>query len=485
MIKVSNKPKKLLEFLSNDEVIKIHEQSLKLLKDVGVKVEDDEVLVMLNEAGAKIDKNKKIAKFPLGLVSDCLKSTPSKASLYSRNPENTLILNDKYSYTRTNSGALHIYDWEKKKHRKANLDDVKKIVKLVDSLDAVSTNEAVVDPQEIPHNLRGLYTVRVLIESEKHILYPPSNIVVGEALIEMASVITNGTCELRKKPIISFNGGISSPLHYDKMGIGLLRKFANLGIPCLVGTGQISGGLSPVTLAGTIMQANSEALAGLVIVQIINPGTPVIFGAHPNLLDMKTGVCVMASPEVALMTIAVAQIARYYNLPSWTYLGTTNSKIPDMQAGYDKMLTAILCAMAGIDIYGAAGNLGAALITSYETLLIDNEIFEMCNRILEGITINSDTLAGDVIAEVGPAGNFLNHVHTFKHFKKEHWVPTISERYSLVGWMKHESKDAIQRAGERVEILLKEYKPLQLDEDKIKELDLILEKYKNIILSNN
>lgn len=480
-MKVALKPKKLFEVISKSEVEEINGQSLQVLKKVGMKIDDEEVIELLGKAGASVDRSKLLAKIPSSMVNSALKLAPKKFKLHARNPENDLLLNDKFSYSRTTSGALHVYDWRLKKHRDANLDDLKKFVRLTDVLDAINTNEAVVDPQEIPHKVRDIYTSRVVIESEKHVIYPPASRLGARALIEMASVVVGGEEELRKRPILTGTAALSPPLHYDSRGIGIFREFVSRGLPVELGSEEISGGISPVTLAGTVTQANAEALAGLVIAQVINPGTPVIYGAFCNVLDMKTGVAAMGTPETALMGAAMTQLARYYNLPSWAYHDVTESKLPDMQAGYEKMMNILLPLMAGVDIYAAAGNLATAMCTSYETLVIDNEIVEMCMRILEGINVNLDTMALDEISSVGPGGSFLGLDHTFRHFRQEHWVPSVSERNSLNRWIEGGSKDVVQRAEERAEALLKEYEPRPLEEGISEELDVILKKYEILL----
>jgi len=477
-MKIAVKPNHPLEVLSQDTVDRIHEASFKVLNETGIKIEHKKVLQKLGEAGAEIDKNKQIAKIPFDLIEKSLKKAPKKFTLWARNLEYRAELNGKYSYNCTTSGALQIFDSETRKCRKATLEDVKKLVILADALDTVNLNEAVADPQEIPHGVRDIYTSRVVLEnSTKHCKYPVGSPRGAQALIEMASVVMGGEERLKEKPIISGTAALSPPLYYDKRGIGILMEYVKRGLPIYVGSELISGGISPVTLAGTLVQATAEALAGVVITQVINPGNPVIFGAFCNILDMRTGVAVMGSPEVALMGAATAQLGRHFGLPSWTYSQVTDSKCLDMRAAYEKTMTCLLPLLAGVDIYGATGNLGTAIETSYELMVIEDELTDMLLRILEGIDITRDKLAVEEISKIGPGGNFLSGDHTLKYFKEEHWVPRLAKRESLNSWIGKGAQDIVSAAQKKVEEILTNYEPEPLDSNVEKELNQIVQKY--------
>ena len=287
----------------------------------------------------------------------------------------------------------------------------------------------------------------------------------------MAATIVGGEEELRKKPILSGAGYATPPLQYDERGITMFTEFIRAGIPTYVGSEPISGGLDPVTLAGTLVQNNAEALAGIVITQSIEPGTPVIYGGHCNSIDMKTGVAAMASPENALMGPVIPQLARYYGLPSWMYSGISNSKVPDAQSAYEKTATALMPLLTGANLHYGNGNAGAAIVTSYEQLVIDDEILEMLARIVRSFEVTDETLAVDVICKVGPGGNYLAEPHTLKHFATEHLSPTLSDRLSLDAWTKAGSKDIAEKARERAEHLLKTHHPEPLDRDVEKQID--------------
>jgi len=478
---VARKPTQPIRIIPKEKIGRICEASMEVLSKTGIKIKDRETLEKLAEAGAMVDKNKETAKIPPKLVEQALKTAPNKVTLWSRNPSFKVQLGGDHSYSTTTGGALYIFDSEHGQYRKVNTEDVKNLVRLADALDAVNINEAIADPQEIPHEVRDIYTARILLEhSEKHCKYIVGSVYGARAIIEMASIIAGGEEKLKQHPIVSGTASIISPLLYDSHGIGILKEYVSKGLPVYIGSEPTSGGTAPVTLAGTICQVSAEMLAGVVITQILNEGTPVIPLIFCNSLNMRMGNALMGTPEMALMVAAMAQLARYYNLPFATYTGVTDSKFLDMQAAYEKTLTTLLPLLAGVDIYGAIGNLSTASSTSYELLIIENEMIKMLLRVLEGFEITPETLAVEEIKKVGPAGCFLSLSldHTVKYFKKEHWIPSLSDKDSFARWRdKKSKKDIVARAREEVKSILAHYHPKPLDPSTKKEMDEVVKFY--------
>jgi len=252
-------------------------------------------------------------------------------------------------------------------------------------------------------------------------------------------------------------------------------------LPVLIAAAPQSGSTAPATLAGLLVQQNAEILSSIVILQsVADPGkkVPAIYGTAPATFDQRHGTMVYGCPESAMINVASSQIAKYYGLPCRGTAGTTESKLPDMQAGYEAMMTLLMTAMSGCNIIVNAT--GGALCPgidamSLEKAVIDNEIAAHVSRILNGITVNDETLAVDVIREVGPEGHYLSHRHTLKHFTSEHPMPKISDRKPIDQWLKDHDQDIRSKAREEAKKILLTHHPEPLDRGIERQLDEIIE----------
>lgn len=267
-----------------------------------------------------------------------------------------------------------------------------------------------------------------------------------------------------------------SPLSHGKAQTEMVLEFAKLGLPIHIGPAIQAGATGPVSLAGVLVQQNAEVLSGIVIAQsAAEPGRrpPVVYGAVPALADMRYCSMVYGAAEPALMNVASVQLARYYGLVCRGNGGATEAKTTDAQAGYESGITLLMAALGGANLLtnASGGSLEPGLgAISYEKVIIDNDISGMVSRILNGITVSDNTLALDVISRVGPGGHFLGQEHTREFFKKEHFVPEISDRRAPESWVKAGSKDIREVARERAKQILKEHVPPPLDKTVKEEL---------------
>jgi trimethylamine--corrinoid protein Co-methyltransferase len=235
----------------------------------------------------------------------------------------------------------------------------------------------------------------------------------------------------------------------------MLVTIAKTGIPVVCPAEPLCGATSPVTLAGTLVVQVVDSLAGVIISQLANPGTPIIYGSVASSTDLRDMKYIAGSVEMGLLNAAGAQMAQFYKLPFYATGGMTDSNTIDAQCGYESSITTLLCALSGANfIHDAAGLMEFALTMSYEKLVIDNEILGMTMRAVKGIEVNNETLAFDVIKKAGPSGHFVSRRHTRTYMRKEHYEPTLSNRESREKWEKQGSKDIFQKAKERVEEIL-------------------------------
>ena len=287
-------------------------------------------------------------------------------------------------------------------------------------------------------------------------------------LMRICEEIAGGEKELQKRPIITATECPVPPLQYDKRPLKGIMEFAKKKLPVIIYSEPSAGATSPASLAGTLAVSNAEVLSGITVVQLINPGAPVIYGSVATLMDMKTGGIAFGSPETGLLAACTTQMAHYYGLPNMTPGGRTDSKMPDEQAGYEKARTTLMAALAGSSLGNMAGLLESNLVASYEQMVIDDEIIATTERILRGVDFDADALALELIDRVGPGGTYISQRHTLDRLKKEHYMPRLSDRNYYSAWVRGGSKQIRDEARSRAREILKTHssEPLNRDVDK-------------------
>jgi trimethylamine--corrinoid protein Co-methyltransferase len=462
-----------LRVLTSDEVYEIHLAALEILDRVGVRVLEPKAFSILEKAGANVSQEERIARIPEYLVNETVKKAPSSFTLYGRNGKYKLRLGGERTYFALPGTGVNVLDLETGKCRSSTLADVKKFYKLADALPNVHHASLAVEPTDIPDPVASLYSI---LEGFRNTTKTIDGDTYGEngALdaIKMASIVAGGTDELRKKPrLLGFVNPVS-PLQQSKEMMKGLLTYAEYGQPVIIASEAQAGATAPVTLAGLLAQQNAEILSGVVITQLVNPGSPVLYGAVSTIMDMREGNVALGSVETGLINVAAAQLARFYNLPSRGTGGTTEAKVPDIQAGYEKAITLMMASLAGINfIYDAAGSLESTLTVSFEQVVADNELCGMVARAVRGIDVCEETLAIDIIEAVGPGGHYLTQKHTLERLGKEHYLPSILNRQNRLKWEKNGSKTLRDVAREETKRILKEHEPEPLEPEVDKELE--------------
>jgi len=454
--------------LSEKEIKQIHQASLKILQQTGIKSKNKEILALFSKIGSDVNFEQGRIKFSPALVEDALNKAPSKVILCGREEKNDLILEDKRVYCGTGGAALNVLDLETGEKREAVLKDIANIAKLVDALDNIHFFIRPVVAQDVRREFLDVNKYyAALSNTSKHVMGSAYSVESALKVISMAEEIAGGGEKLRERPIISFiTCWMKSPLQLDDTTTLILMKIVEEGIPIALSSDPMAGSTSPVTLAGTLAQVNAEQLSGIVLTQAINPGAPIIYGAIPTIADMHTMAFLGGAIELGILDAACAQLAQYYNLPFYAWGGLTDSKIPDIQAGYEKGTTLLMVALAGANyIHNSAGMLESTTTVAYEQYVIDNEIIGMVMRALKGIEVNEDTLALDLIEKVGPGGNFLAEEHTVSHMRSEFFFPKVSDRSQREKWLSEGGKDARERAREIAKDILTKHKPFPIPSD--------------------
>lgn len=268
-----------------------------------------------------------------------------------------------------------------------------------------------------------------------------------------------------------------SPLQWAHTNLEILIQLAKMKVPMIIGSEPQAGTTAPVTLAGQIVMNTAETLAGITLAQLISPGVPVVYGHIGSISDMRSGFFASGAVELSILNAMSNQIAHYYRLPTYATGGMSDAKLSDYQAGVEKGLQALITAMSGGNyIHDAAGLLECCMTSSYEQYVLDNEMLAMVSRALEGVDFTRETLAFQVIQEIGPRGNFLGHMHTLRNITKEHFIPKIFNRQVREDWEKGGSRSAAEVAKEEAKRILRTHQPTPLPTEVDRELKLILKK---------
>jgi trimethylamine--corrinoid protein Co-methyltransferase len=463
-----------LRFLTKKQISKIHLGSLEILKSVGMKSASDEILKVFANAGADVDIKTKTVKIPEHLVEDALLKVPNKVTIHGRHAKQAIVLEDERVYFGLGGTPTpYILDVETGEWRRPGKKDVADATRLGDALPNMDFIMTIAGAFDVPYEVEYLYEWDAILNNTiKPVVFSAPGKFNTQKILEMGAAVSGGEDELTRKPPFGLYFELPSPLMFHVSNENIL-ELARMKVPIVVGQMPQLGATAPVTYAGATVLSNAENLAALTLAQLVNPGSPFVLGSYVTLMDPKTGRCAYGSPEFAMGNIVNAELASYYNLPTFGWGGCSDSKVPDAQAGAEVMMNAVVAALSGINLVHDCGYLAGGSIGSMEMAYICNEIAGMVKRILRGIEVNDETLAIEAIKSVGPEGHFLSHPHTLKHLEEEIYMPTLFDRLSEVKWVKTGRKDVRTIARERVKSILAEHQPEPLApevQEKIREI---------------
>ncbi|MEM4483065.1 MAG: trimethylamine methyltransferase family protein [Candidatus Methanomethylicia archaeon] len=462
-----------IQLLSKEEIEYIHYSSIEILEEVGVKIYNDNALKLLYDNGCEVDFNRKIVRIPQSLVKEALSKTPSTIKLYGRSRSYDRIIGGDIVTFNPGSAALYILDYDRNEIRKPTSNDLVNLVRLADALENIHAQSTALVVSDVPESIVDRYRLYIVLKNS------PKPIITGAFTIDgiydmkrMLEIVVGGEEELIKKPMAIFDVCPSSPLNWSEIVTQNLIDCAKFNLPIEIIPAPQLGATGPVTIAGSVAQHNAEFLSGLVMAQLVNPKTPVIYGGSPTVLDQRFATPSLGAIEAIMVVCCYTQIAKNYGIPTHAYLGISDSKIIDAQCGFESSIGIFLGVLAGVNVISGPGMLISENCQSLEKLVIDNEICGMALRLARGVKVDEDTLAIDLIKKVGPGGMYLAEKHTLKHFRSELLIPSeIIDRRDWKVWMDCGSKDTVKRAHEITSKILSKHKPEPLPIDVEKELD--------------
>jgi trimethylamine--corrinoid protein Co-methyltransferase len=413
-----------ISLLTESDLRSIHEASIRVLAETGVLVHHDVVLQCLEEHGATVNRQRSVAMLPEEVVKWSLEKAGKQYVLYGRDPARVARFGFGDLNLISTPGQYIWIDAETRRRRPATLDDVRNAIRLGDALANITIVGSMGQPKDIPETWREvLLTAELLKGSTKPTRTWVHTGSAAKYVLEMYRTVAGGAEALRKCPMTETFLEPISPLQMPQDGLDVVIEYVRAGQPVSIGPMSMTSGTAPGTLAGTLAQENAEILAGIVITQVLGPGTPVLYGGIPHIMDPRTSICSFGSPEQGLMAVAMVEMGRFYGFPVYINVGLTDAKNLDAQAGMEKAATLTLGALAGGELFGHAGICGTDHGASLEWLLADDELMSYVKRIVRGFEITPEKLGVETIRSVGPAGNYLAEEHTVRHYRQEIWRP--------------------------------------------------------------
>jgi len=462
-IKSISNPKLHLDILSQSDLEKIHQATLQIIEQTGVRFPSKWALEIWKQHGAQVDEDSQVVKVKGEIIEDAIKLGKPVYPLAARDPQLDLMLDDNHVYLGTDGCGGQVKDLHTGEVRTSTLQDVQDISRIADFLPEIAFHWVPVSAQDRPPETRGLHEIKTIWQnSTKHVqtesIY---SLEEARAAVEMAQILAGGAQALRERPLLSIMQCTAPPLGQDGGSLDAALVSAEAGIPVGFMTMTSCLTTAPATLAGNLAVGNAEVISAAALIQLAYPGTPFFYAAAQTASDPRTGSYTGGGPEDFLFGAATNVIANYYNMPLSMGSFATGAKEPNWQAGIENSLSTFMASVSMSDMLLGAGQLHGSRIFSYEQLLLDCEIFDIIYQMMQGIEVSDETLALDTVHAVGPGGNYLAQKHTRRHMR-EIWLPKYFDRRTYEEWGE-KGDDGRDWAREKAKDILKTHTPEPLD----------------------
>ncbi|MBC7240968.1 MAG: trimethylamine methyltransferase family protein [Anaerolineae bacterium] len=458
----------VLRTLSDEQVRQIHLATLEVLERTGVQITHPRAKEILAGAGARVQGDR--VRIPSWMVEDALHKAPHRVVLGTRGGQRTVLLEGDKVWFGPSLDCIDYLDPVTEERRPFTSADCAVTARVADALPNYHWVMTIGMAADVPADIADrVIAKQVLTNCEKPFVFCCKDVNSTRDIYEMAIAIAGSEEAFLQAPfIIHYSEPVSPLLHYDP-AIEKLMYCAEKGIPLVYYPAPMAGGTAPATFAGVIVQGSAESLSGLVLAQLVRPGAPFIYGAFTTIMDMSTTIFSYGAPEMSLMAAAMAQLAQFYGLPFFGTAGCTDAKFPDPQAAAEAAFSCLSSALAGANLVHDSGWLDHGSVASPAYMVLVNEVLYMVRQFLQGLAVNEETLAVDIIDKVGPGGHYLNEEHTLRHFR-EVWYSELFDRAMLDQWK--------QKGGKRFEERLREatqkamaHTPAPLPAEVLRELD--------------
>jgi trimethylamine--corrinoid protein Co-methyltransferase len=447
--------------LSEAQILAIHETALVALEEIGLADAPPSGVDILTRAGAILGEDKRI-RFPRELVMKSLSLAAKELTLLGRDPAHDLHLSGTRVHYGTAGAAVHLVDVESGTYRESNVQDIYDAARIADRLDNIHFLQRPMVPRDIPNSqemdINTLYAC--CAGTTKHV---GTSFVDAETVpmcLDFLRTIAGGDEAWRARPFVSnSNCFVVPPMKFATESCLVMEACIEAGMPVLLLSAGQAGATAPAPIAGAIVQAVAECLAGVVYVNAIQPGCPVVFGTWPFVSDLRTGAMSGGSGEQALLTAGCAQMHRFYGLPGGAAAGIADAKLPDMQAGWEQGISNTLAGLAGLNmVYEAAGMHASLLGFCLESLILGDDLIGQALRCVRGIEVNPDTLALETMRAtcMGGPGHYLGTDQTLRLMQTEYIYPKLADRSSPKEWEEKGRPDLLRNATARKNAILAE-----------------------------
>ncbi len=468
-----------MQELGKEQMTRIHDASMDILKNTGVIFNEEEALEIFKKNGFRIDG--KIVFFEEKDVEQALKTVPKRFRVYARNPEKDVEIGEDDFVFVPGYGAPYVIT-PQGDQREATMEDYDNFCKLVHSSKHINMNGwMMVEPSDMPHETvhLDLNLSNILLCDKAFMGSPVSRAGAVEGL-EMAAIAWGGKEKIMDKPVSVSLINSLSPLQFSDEMAGSLIELARHGQACVIASLIMAGASGPVTLDGVAALQNAEILAGVTLSQLVRQGAPVIYGSTSSAMDMRTGALSIGAPELSMNISFTAQMARFYNMPSRSGGGLTDSLFPDAQAGIESALALYTAARNGINfMLHSCGILGSYIAMSYEKFLLDEETCGLIRHMFRPTPVSDDSIDAEMIKSVGIGGQYLTHPKTFKLCRTELYMTDLMSRMNYDAWTKAGKKRIDQVAEDKVSQRLAAYERPDIDPGIEKDLTAYVAAKKN------
>ena len=457
--------------LSDDQLERLHHASLEILDRTGVRLFEPEALELLKKKGIQVEDGNRV-RIPPALVEWALTVAPKRAVLCNRNGQRVMPLERNNVFYGPGSDCPNVIDLHSGERRAGILQDIIDAIRVCDALPNIDFLMSFCIASDLPQATADRHQMRaMLMNSTKPILFVTTEFEGCVDVIKMAEVIAGGEEQLRRNPICACYINVTHPMRQNQEALQKLLFLADKGLPTTYTPVILRGATGPVTAAGAIALANAGELVGLVLAQLKRAGAPLILtGGVNDMLDMRTTVDAYADPTNRVMLV---ELAHRYDLPIFGLTGCSDSKLPDEQAAAEAAFSIILETLAGAQMAHDVGYLEGGMCNSIEQIVICDELIGYTRHFMRPLEINDDTLALDLINEIGPDGDYLSSEHTRQHYRAD-WYPKLFDRSNFEEWNRAGAKSLRQRAREKALKILETYHPEPLPAEIQAQIDAIV-----------
>jgi len=464
-----------LELLTPDLIARILDEAFQLMQKPGIKVQSARARQLLLSAGASV--HDEIVSIPERVVRQALETVSERFELYDRDGNPKVYYGGEKVQFDPGSCGVHCLDPETLEHRISETADLVRVVKVAEMLPQYEAQSTALVCNEVPKEIGDFYRLYiVLLHSQKPIVTGSFSVQTLGTMIDLLAICAGGREALAEKPQAVFDVCPSPPLIWSEFGADNLIELAQARVPAELISMPLAGAVAPVTLLGSVVQHAAETLSGIAIHQLANPGAPIVWGGAPAIFDMRHGTTPMGAIETAMIDAAYAQVGKSLNLPTHAYLGASDAKVVDAQAGLESGMTALVGTLVGINMISGAGMLDFLACQSPEKLVIDAEGIAMAQRLRAGMEVRTVTLATALFEGINFKGDFLKQKATRELFSSEQYLPSaVIDRDSNRGWQASGSLDTFARAKARTRELLTKYEKPKYTTEQDRELRTLVE----------